>query len=140
MNLSRSRFIKTRQKQRGDFLIESLVGMVLMGIVGMGVVHIASRVSVNQQDMRLQEIAVNQVRAALMNHRTGLNNVCSPTPPVITLPNNEATEVEVHGCGTTIDASIGGNIVPDVPRPLIVSVKSPSLGQVVVGGTWPKDE
>ena len=49
-------------KQRGDFLIESLIGMLLMGVAGMGTTFLTSQVSVNQQQMNSQDIAISKMR------------------------------------------------------------------------------
>lgn len=125
------------RKQRGDFLIESLIGMVLMAIIGMGVVFVTSKMSVAQKDMRLQEIAVNQMRALLLNNGTGGINICDLTPQV-KLPGISSSdiEVEVIGCDGTTTAEVGGVVIADVPKPLFISVKSDVLGgEIIVGGS-----
>ncbi len=48
--------------QKGDFLIEALIGVLLMGIVGMGVSFMSSRVAVEQQTLATQQIISNQLR------------------------------------------------------------------------------
>lgn len=135
-------FIFSMRNQRGDFLIESLIGLVLMAIIGMGVVFVTSKMSVAQKDMRLQEIAVNQMRALLLNNGTGGINICAVTPDVKLpgIPDSDI-EVEVIGCGETTPASIGGVAIADVPKPLFISVSltnnNPAFGggEVIVGGS-----
>jgi type II secretory pathway pseudopilin PulG len=125
-------------KQRGDLLIESLIGMALMAIIGMGVAFVTSKMSVSQRDLRVQEIVVNQLRAQLMNNRTGVINLCT-TKPVISIPGIQLApeNITVQGCGGTTTATIGGVSIPNVPRPLVVSVSHPQLGgEIIVGGTW----
>jgi|GEM_PF-512290 len=114
---------KSLRTQRGDFLIESLIGMVLMAIIGMGVVFVTSKMSIVQKDMRVQEIAVNQMRALLLNNGTGGINICNVAPSV-KIPGVADSDVktEVIGCGETISASIGGVTISDVPKPLFISV------------------
>lgn len=127
-------------KQRGDFLIESLIGMVLMAIIGMGVVFVTSKMSVAQKDMRVQEIAVNQMRALLLNNGTGGINICSVAPSV-KIPGVDDGDVktEVIGCGATISATITtatGNVtISDVPKPLFISVSLKNED-----GTFGRDE
>jgi type II secretory pathway pseudopilin PulG len=140
LNLSsfsgKSTSAKSLRTQRGDFLIESLIGMVLMAIIGMGVVFVTSQMSVAKKDMRLQEIAVNQMRALLLNNGTRGINICTSTPHVKLpgVPDNDI-EVEVIGCSTTT-ATIAGVTIADVPKPLFISVKSDALGgEVIVGGS-----
>lgn len=125
-------------KQRGDFLIESLIGLVLMAIIGMGVVFVTSRMSVSQKDMRMQEIAVNQMRAYLLNNRVGGPiDLCGGDPPPVVLPGVDAAGItmEVIGCGVTATATVGGATI-SVPQPLFISVTSDALGgEVIVGGS-----
>jgi len=126
------------QKQRGDLLIESLIGMVLMAIIGMGVVFVTSKMSVSQKDMRLQEIVVNQLRAQLMNNGNGVINLCV-TEPQINLPGIAPSDVdvEVRGCGSMTTAKIKGVDIPNVQRPLVISVNHSQLGgEIIVGGAW----
>jgi type II secretory pathway pseudopilin PulG len=138
----KDRFIRQPNlNQRGDFLIESLIGLVLMAIIGMGVVFVTSKMSVAQKDMRLQEIAVNQMRALLLNNGTGGINICS-VPPQVKLPGipDADIDVDVIGCNETVTASIGGVAIADVPKPLFISVSllnnNEALGgEIIVGGS-----
>lgn len=125
------------QNQRGDLLIESLIGMVLMAIIGMGVVFVTSKMSVSQKDMRIQEIVVNQLRAYLINNGTGTINLCA-VEPAVNVPGIQITSdhITVHGCGATITAMVDGVAVANVPRPLVISVNHPNLGgEIIVGGS-----
>lgn len=135
--------LRRRSKQRGDFLIESLIGLLLMAIIGMGVVFVTSRMSVSQKDMRMQEIAVNQMRALLLNNGTGGINLCA-TPPSVKLPGvaDSDIETEVIGCHPTnmtvdmIEVTVGGVSIGQMPKPLFISVTSDALGgEVIVGGS-----
>jgi Tfp pilus assembly protein PilX len=131
LNLSsfsgKSTSAKSLRTQRGDFLIESLIGMVLMAIIGMGVVFVTSKMSTVQKDMRVQEIAVNQMRALLLNNGTGGINICNVAPSV-KIPGVADSDVktEVIGCNATVTATIttatGDVNIANVPKPLFISV------------------
>jgi len=128
-------------KQRGDFLIESLIGMVLMAIIGMGVVLVTSKMSVAQKDMRMQEIAVNQMRALLLKNGTNGIDICAITPTV-KLPGvpDADIETEVIGCGESTTATIRGIPISNIPKPLFIAVtpKNDSDvlgGKIIVGGS-----
>ncbi len=133
------------KKQNGDFLIEALIGMVLLAIIGLGIVHTSSRATVVQRNMYLQEIAINSLRTALLQHRTGTIDVCN-NPPTIKFPiafgSNPTTDIpaEQQGCTTTSDVTFGSAGAPavTVARPIVLSVLSNDLlgGRVVVGGSW----
>ena len=129
------RYLST-DSQRGDFLVEAVIGLVLVSIVGQGMLFISSRTAASQASLRLQEIAVNQMRSALMQNRSGSIDICS-TSPVIVLPNDVSITADVQGCDTTTSVVINGTSVSGVPKPISLSVTSDALGgQVVVGGTW----
>lgn len=124
------------KKQTGDYLIESLIGMVLMAIVGMGLVQVSSRASVAQKDMRYQEIAVNQMRALLIQNKMGAVDICANAQS-ISLPNGESVAVQTQGCNETTTATIGGTPIATIPKPISLRVDSALLGgKIDVGGTW----
>lgn len=139
------RAISTSIKQQtGDFLIESLIGMVLMAIIGMGIVHVSSKAAVAQHDMRLQEIVVNHLRALLIKNRMGTVDICAGVPNLV-LPDNQSVAIAAQGCdgGGTTTATIRGATIANVPKPISLSVTLRLAGQaqdqgteIVVGGTW----
>ena len=52
--------------------MESLVGVVLMSIIGLGVTYATSRVLVSQRDMNMQNLAVIQMRSLLQQYGSTL--------------------------------------------------------------------
>ena len=133
--ISTKRFFSIK-RQRGDFLVEAVIGLILVSIIRQGMLLIASRTAKAQTNLSLQEIAVNQMRAALMQNRSGSIDICG-SAPVISLPNAVSITAEVQGCGTYATVEINGTSVSDVPNPIRLSVTHALLGgQVVVGGTW----
>lgn len=58
--------------QRGDVLMESLIGLVLMSVIGLGVTYATSRTLVSQRDMNVQNLAVAQMRNVLQQYGTTL--------------------------------------------------------------------
>lgn len=127
------------QKQRGDFLLEAMIGMVLMAIIGTGVVYVTSKASVSQRDMQVQQIAVMQLRSRLQSG----SGLCDLNQ-TITLPGGATPAITKQGCDGTSPASltaeINGSSVTGVPSPVVMSA---SLGaddceacKVVVGGKW----
>lgn len=120
-------------KQRGDFLIESMIGVLLMGIVGAGVTFVTSRVSVSQQQMAMQEIAVSKLRGMLLANGSSISLCNGPSTPYVYLPNSEALRVTVT-CSSNVTATIAGVELADVKTPVVLTVHSPSLGEIRVGG------
>lgn len=133
------------KKQKGDFLLESLIGLVLISIVGLGEVYVSARALVAERDMRMQEIAVNQMRAALIRNKLGTANLCADGLS-ITLPGvANPIAVTVSNCGINTSATVGtdAQVLYQVPLPLELSVKHEVLGNdgeddlsVLVGGAW----
>ena len=116
--------------------MEAVIGLVLVSLVVQGMLFITSRSSSVQSSLRLQEIAVLQMRAALMQNKSGAIDICS-VAPIVLLPNKVSITAEVQGCDTSTTAQINGTEITGVPMPIVLSVTSELLGgQIVVGGTW----
>ena len=63
-----------RRTQRGDFLIESLIGVLLIGIVGVGIAQTSSRVSKTQSLTQEQAIAISNLEGLTKGGRQ--NQAC----------------------------------------------------------------
>jgi hypothetical protein len=123
-----------RCRQRGDILLEALIGILLMAIIGLGLVYVTSRVAVSQKDMNLQSLAIAQLRDLLQRNGAGIN-LCSGSPQ-ISLPSIGTLSVTVAGCSTTASATVGGQAVTGIASPLTLSVSNAALGgEVSVGAT-----
>lgn len=97
-------------KQRGDILLESLIGMLLMSIIGLGLVYAASRVAATQGEMNKQNIAVSEMREMLQQQGRAL---CSASEPSISIPPNESIELIVH-CSDAPTTVTVGSLAVDV--------------------------
>jgi hypothetical protein len=62
--------------------------------------------------------------------------VCTQTP-YLYLPNDEVLRVKVSGCGNAATATVAGIEITGVKTPIVLTVESPSLGMVRVGGHEP---
>ncbi|QXI27863.1 hypothetical protein [Pseudomonas vanderleydeniana] len=78
-----SRSYKLPARQRGDVLLESLIGILLMSTIGLGITYASSRAAVSQRDMKLQNIVVNQMRSLLEQNGALL---CSKSSITISIP------------------------------------------------------
>lgn len=119
--------------QRGEALIESLIAMVLMAIIGMGEVYVSSKAMVAQRQMRLQEFAVNQMRAALVYPPADL---CLASAVTVTLP-KESIASAVRDCNSSMMVSFRGDTF-EARRPAYMEATHDDGlgGTVVVGGSW----
>jgi len=115
-----SSFRTGRRRQRGDILIESLIGVVLMSIMGLGITYITSRAVVSQRDMKLQNIAVSQMRNLLaLNGKalctnTALASITLPTqtaPVPLNVTCSAATAVTIGGRSVTGGSTLGSVVL-----------------------------
>lgn len=126
-----------RVSQRGDALIEGLVGMVLVAILGVGPVYVASRAALSQRYMNMQNIAVNKL---VELHKSTGSNLCTGSysisvggqslPVTVTCTTRSDTAITVGGSAVVLTGS------PSASSPSL-SVTSTSLfggvGTIVVG-------
>ncbi len=77
MKRSRSTDRRPPARQRGDALIESLVGTVIAGIMGLGLAFTCSRVMVSQRYVTTQSAVLDQMANALSS--TGVSTLCAGT-------------------------------------------------------------
>lgn len=97
------------RKERGDILMESLIGIVLMSIIGLGISYASSRASTSQRDMKLQNVVVSQMRNLLaLNGKALCSNASLAT---ITLPTQANTISLDVTCTPAAAVNIGGRTV-----------------------------
>ena len=131
-----------RSHQRGDMLIESMLALLLLGVMGLSLGLAVAHASLVQKNMAVRNIALAQLRDLLEHNGTSLKdssgqtvaiNLCSGTP-TITLPGGVSLAVTVSGCNTT-SLSLGGVTVAGVAMPLKLTVSDALLdGSLSVGG------
>lgn len=93
--------------QRGGILIESLIGLLLLGLIGGGIMHSTARMTVAQRDMTVQNIAVSQMRAMLMTGKNAGVDVCGAAPSIQLPGSQDPVNITVTGC-TLAPMSIAG--------------------------------
>ncbi len=92
-----SKFSEKRppRRQRGDMLLESLIGAAIMTVVGAGTMQIAARISVGQHELRAQSVSVAQMRQLLNDRGEGL---CGSTNNVVMLHQDLSANLTVDAC------------------------------------------
>lgn len=124
----------SRAAQGGSILIESLIGLLVLGIVGGGILHTTARVAVAQRDMTVQTIAVSQMRNILMTGSAPAGGDICAAAPSIQLPGATApVAVTVKGC-TVKAATIAGVTINGVALAAqSVNTKPPRVLEVGTG-------
>ncbi|ACR13271.1 hypothetical protein TERTU_4625 [Teredinibacter turnerae T7901] len=105
-------------RQKGDVLAESLIGVLLFAVAGVGISHVAAKMSVAQRDNKVHQQVVNELRSKVQN-RADSTSLCSAGGFAT---DNFGAEVEVAGCDLTT-ASVGGLAISDVSRPVVLSAR-----------------
>jgi type II secretory pathway pseudopilin PulG len=134
--------VASRARQFGGMMIESLVGLLILSLVGGGVMHATARMANTQQQQTVNNIAVNQMRSLLMNRtNTAGADICSGAQS-LTLPGQTtAVTLTVKGCGNTNvkikNVTIGGAAVGEqtvsTMRPVVLELGSDN-SLIRVGG------
>lgn len=125
--------LSERNRQRGDILVESLIGVLLMSIIGLGVSYTASRATVSQRDMKLQQVVIAQMRNLLEQHGTAL---CSDaTLAAVRVPGQANTLPLTVTCGAATTVSMGGRSITGGSAVVSVVLSTRDQDSSLFGGT-----
>lgn len=98
-------------RQRGDFLIEAMVGALIVAIVSLGTLAISTRVLSTQEEMVRQETIVTTLRERLYNHHpsTAALNQCaaSESERKFSLPNRGEVTYKVTCAVKAVTYAVG---------------------------------
>ena len=117
--------ICSEHRQRGDILLEALVGVLIAALAAGGIAHLAGRVNDSQRQAKVEQLALEQMRNEL--HDDGVT-LCGTTPsltlpgltPTIDVPCSDPTTVTV-----IIDTH---NYTVTPPREVSIAAEADSLG------------
>lgn len=120
-----------RFKQLGGMMVESLIGLLILSIIGGGVMHATARMANSQQQQAMNNIAVNQMRSLLMNRATAAGiDLCSGTHNLTVPGQTTPVTLAVKGCGNTAieikNVKVDGSVLPPQPvssmRPVVLEM------------------
>ena len=112
--------ICSEHRQRGDILLEALVGVLIAALAAGGIAHLAGRVNDSQRQAKVEQLALEQMRNEL--HDDGVT-LCDTTPS-LTLPGNLTPTITVNcSAATTVTVTVTiDSIDYTVTPPLEVSI------------------
>ena len=118
--------ICSEHRQRGDILLEALVGVLIAALAAGGIAHLAGRVNDSQRQAKVEQLALEQMRNEL--HDDGAT-LCDTTPSR-TLPGNLTPTITVNcSAATTVTVTIDGlNYEVPPPREVSIAAAAGSLG------------
>lgn len=93
--------INSPASQRGDALIEAMVGVVLTAIIGLGLSYTASRAVKSQRYLNTQNAVISQMRESLASTHLPLSAICDTgSVPSLDVAGNAITTTAVCSKGT----------------------------------------
>lgn len=126
-----STFCSRRAAQRGDILIEAIVGVLLTAIIGAGMAYVASRIAATHRDAKVEQMVVERLREQLQRDGTGL---CAETGVQVPMPGALPAVSAAVNCPEAVSLSLGiGTASPvaatvEAPREVILRVAARDMG------------
>ncbi|BCL76544.1 hypothetical protein JHS3_22800 [Jeongeupia sp. HS-3] len=130
-------------RQRGEALLEALIGIVLMAAIGLGLTYAASRAAVAQRYSNSQGIVVAQIREKLSTD--GVSGLCAGAPSIKVGDSTLALAVTCDrntASGGTHPVTIATNGIATVSLPanavvtgISVATSDTSTSRELLGGT-----
>lgn len=118
-----------RARQRGEMLVEALVGVLLTGLLGAGMMHVAGQLAGRQADLRAETLAMVEMRRLL---RTQGEALCdSPGGHQVSIGDRRVPiRVECEGTPPTVGIAApgAGTLSVQAPRGVVLSVAAADLG------------
>lgn len=98
----------SRNAQRGDVLLEALVGVVITALIGAGMAHVTARIVNNQHDTAVDALVVNELRNVMQVSGVDLCSDAAPLAQKNGLPAALKSDVTLSAaaCGAATDASV----------------------------------
>jgi hypothetical protein len=108
-----------RRRERGSVMIDSLISAALTSIIGAGTAHIAARVATAQHELRVEGVAIAELREQL--NRSGEGLCDEPPTRSLALPGGGSAEFTI-GCGDAPAVTIEPGITAGGTTPASRSV------------------
>ncbi len=112
------------RRQRGDVMLEALIGVLITSLIGAGLAHVAANVMNSQRDAKVENLVVEHLRDQLQSRGLGL---CDVGDVDIVLP--DATRKASVACqAATANVSMGGiTRAVDAPQRVELKVSASAL-------------
>ena len=113
------------RRQRGDVMLEALVGVLITSLIGAGLAHVAANVMNSQRDAKVENLVVEHLRDELQGRGLGL---CAAGEVDIVLP--DATRKASIACeAATANVTMAGiSRAVDAPPRVELKVAASALG------------
>ncbi|WP_449467846.1 hypothetical protein [Stenotrophomonas humi] len=113
------------RRQRGDMMLEALVGVLITSLIGAGLAHVAANMMDNQRDAKVENLVVERLRDNLYSKGVGL---CSGSTVEIALPTgNRNARVSCEAASANV-SMVGVTRAVVAPRRVDLTVSAADLG------------
>lgn len=121
------------RRQRGDILLESLIGVLITALIGGGMAFLCARLMDSQREAGIERLAVERLRNSLLDQGLAL---CGTSPTLSSWPGGGAPAATVHcPAPVAVTVTLGGTgyaVAP--PAAVRLEVAAAALG-LAGGGT-----
>lgn len=123
------------RRQRGDMMLEALVGVLITSIIGAGLAHVVASVMNSQRDAKMENLVVEGLRDSLQGQGVAL---CGSATLEINLPNGDAKSAAVNCEPATATLAMAGvERTVDAPQRVDLKVAAIDLGNKGASGDDP---
>ncbi len=113
------------RRQRGDMMLEALVGVLITSLIGAGLAHVAANMMNNQRDAKVENLVVERLRDNL--HSTGVG-LCSGSTVEIVLPTgNKNANIRCEAASANVSMA-GVTRAVNAPQRVDLTVSASDLG------------
>lgn len=121
-----STFCRRPRHERGDVMLEALVGVLVAGLLGAGFAHLASGVLRTQHDTKIQNVVVENLRGQLQTQGIGL---CTSPNAIVPMPAGSQLQATVACTNATVTVAVGGDAhTVNAPQQIALTVAAKGLG------------
>ena len=122
-----------RRRQRGDVLLEALIGVLLTCIIGGGMAHVAARLGSSQRDAKIENLVVERLRAEL---HAGGRTLCNgdATRELTLVADVKVVNADVECKSAAVVSITAGGETANIDAPGEVSLSVSSAALDVAGG------
>ena len=102
---------RSGQRQRGDVLLEALVGVLVTAIMAAGMARVASQIMSSQYETAVDALLINQMRNTIQIHGRSLCDDASPLSDLKGLPEqlpDGSISLDCDSAGSTVAVVMGG--------------------------------